>query len=376
MPAVSEEAKARKRERERRRWHEDPEYRARKLALERQRYHAKRKRRSLDDQLRDVRDQREANDARRDLRAALERIDELEATLTQYQRYTETPLRRVEPASLATRSRSAAVVALLSDVHAEERVHQTDAIPNEYSLDIAQRRVARFFAGVEWLTQRAQTNFDIGTLVLWLGGDLITGDIHAENLETAECPPGVAMLAVRDWIAAGVRRLLEAMPGLHIRVPCSCGNHGRTTKRMRASTGYGHSWEWLLYQVLGHDFADDPRVQVHATQDEMQYLRVFDFDLAFHHGHRMRYSGGVGGITIPATKAVMRWDRWKRCDLYHFGHFHTQLDLGQYAFNGSVIGPSPYSFAIGASPEPPRQSWYVLDAKRGKTMVSPVWVAE
>lgn len=183
-------------------------------------------------------------------------------------------------------------------------------------------------------------------------------------------------MIARDWLVSGIRAMLAALPDVSFVVPCSVGNHGRTTKRMNAATGYGHSWEWLLYQMIGHAFRDEPRVTVHTTRDEMQYVDALDCTLAFHHGHRMRYNGGIGGITIPAIKAAHRWDAWRKADYYHFGHFHTALDLGQIAFNGSVIGPSPYGFAIGATPEPPQQSFYVLDAKRGKTAKSPVWVEE
>ncbi len=331
---------------------------------------------TLDDQRRKHADRSQATQARADLRRALDKIDTLDRIVREYERYTAEPIRPVPPVVLRGGRREAVAVALLSDVHAEERIARTPAIPNEYSLAIAERRVMRFFAGVVWLIQHAGGAFDVRTLVLWLGGDLITGDIHDELLERAEVPPGEATLLVRDWITAGVQSILDALPGVAISMPCSVGNHGRTTKRMNAATGYGHSWEWLMYQIIAHDFRDEPRVQIHASQDEMQYVEVLDRTLAFHHGHRMRYNGGIGGITVPAIKAMHRWEQWRECDYYHFGHFHTRLDLGKIAFNGSVIGPNPYGFAIGAAPEPPAQSFYLLDAKRGKTMASPIWVGE
>ena len=321
-------------------------------------------------------DRRERRGAEQRLRHAYDRISSLEHLIERYTEIAASPVRRVKPARLHEGKRNATAVALLSDIHAEEEVRRTAAIPNEYNLAIADRRVARFFAGVTWLVQRAQRDFDIDALVLWLGGDLITGHLHEENLERTACPPAEATLIVRDWIHAGIRVLLDALPGMRLVIPCSIGNHGRTTKRMRAATGYGHSWEWLIYNVLAHDFRDEPRVTVHTSEDVIQYVDVYDYTLAFHHGFAMRYNGGVGGITIPATKQVLRWQQWRAADYYHFGHFHTQLDLGTYAFNGSVIGPNAYALSIGASPDPPRQSFYLLDEKRGKTHVCPVWVGE
>jgi hypothetical protein len=320
---------------------------------------------------------RERTQVRSALEKAYAEIDALEDTVAAFEQLAAARPARIAPHAFGGTQRHATAVALLSDVHAEERVVRTDAIHNEYDLEIAQRRVGRFFSGVTWLVQHAARDFAIDGLVLWLGGDLITNQLHEESAETGALPPAEAILVVRDWIVSGVRQLLAELPDVpRIAIPCSIGNHGRTTKRMRATTGYGHSWEWLMYHVLAGDFAGEPRVSVHATRDLIQYQDVYGYRLAFHHGHSMRYNGGVGGITIPATKQVLRWQQWQRCDYYHFGHFHTQLDLGAYAFNGSVIGPNAYALSIGASPEPPQQSFYLLDSKRGKTHVCPVWVGE
>jgi len=319
--------------------------------------------------------EKRATAADRDLRIALDHIEDLERLVGVYENFSAEPIRPVKPTRLKKGKRPAAAVALLSDLHIEERVDRTPAIQNEYNLAIAEARLGRFFAALVPLIRSARM-FDVGTLVLWLGGDIITGSIHDELLERAEVPPGEATMLARDWLVDGIRKLLAKLPETDLVIPCSIGNHGRTTKKMHAATGYGHSWEWVLYQMVAREFYDEPRVQVHSSPDEMQYVEVLDRTLAFHHGHRLRYNGGIGGITIPAVKAVHRWEQWRDCDYYHFGHFHTRIDLGQIAFNGSLIGPSPYGFAIGAAPEPPQQSFYILDDKRGKTMSCPVWVAE
>jgi hypothetical protein len=52
------------------------------------------------------------------------------------------------------------------------------------------------------------------------------------------------------------------------------------------------------------------------------------------------------------------------------------MDLRKISVNGSLVGPGYYSRAIAASPEPPQQAFYLLDDKRGKTAVSPIWVSD
>lgn len=306
---------------------------------------------------------------------ALERVEQLETELAAVTAGLSAPLPRLEPARLRAGKRRATAVALLSDLHFEERVIRTDAIPNEYDLAIADRRLARFFAGTAWLAQHAPA-FEIGELVLWLGGDMISGQIHDENTETSQLPPAQATLDVAARITSGIRQLLADLPGVTLTIPCSQGNHARTTKTVRAGTGYGHSWEWLLYNMIAKDFAGEPRVRVHLAPDELCYVETLGFTLAFHHGHRIKWQGGIGGVTVPAIKAVHRWDAWRDADYYCFGHYHQRIDLGQIAFNGSVIGPNAYALGLGCTPEPPQQSFFLLDEKRGKTMACPVWVAE
>jgi len=327
------------------------------------------------DDLRSRRAEHDRREAAARAERALERVEQLEAELVAVTAGLSAALPRLEPARLRDGKRRATAVALLSDVHFEERVERSDVIPNEYGPAIADRRLARFFAGTAWLAQHAPA-FDIGELVLWLGGDMISGQIHDENVETSELPPAVASLQVAGRITSGIRQLLADLPGVTLTVPCSLGNHARTTKTVRAATGYGHSWEWLIYSMIAKDLAGEPRVRVHLAPEELCYVETLGFTLAFHHGHRIKWQGGIGGVTVPAIKAAHRWDAWRAADYYCFGHYHQRIDLGQIAFNGSVIGPNAYALGLGCTPEPAQQSFFLLDERRGKTLASPVWVAE
>ena len=327
------------------------------------------------DDLRSRRAEHDRREAAARAERALERVEQLEAELVAVTAGLSAALPRLEPARLRAGKRRATAVALLSDVHFEERVERSDVIPNEYGPAIADRRLARFFAGTAWLAQHAPA-FDIGELVLWLGGDMISGQIHDENVETSELPPAVASLQVAGRITSGIRQLLADLPGVTLTVPCSLGNHARTTKTVRAATGYGHSWEWLIYSMIAKDLAGEPRVRVHLAPEELCYVETLGFTLAFHHGHRIKWQGGIGGVTVPAIKAAHRWDAWRAADYYCFGHYHQRIDLGQIAFNGSVIGPNAYALGLGCTPEPAQQSFFLLDERRGKTLASPVWVAD
>jgi hypothetical protein len=287
------------------------------------------------------------------------------------------PLPKIPRRELGSGLREGTAVALFSDVHCEEEVLPgATPIPNVYNLKVSDVRIGRFFSGVDWLIQKERQACKIRDMILWLGGDLMSGLIHEENLETSAHPPIATLLWLYPHLVSGIQLLLEKTGIEHLQIVCSYGNHGRDTKKCRFATGAHHSYEWGMYQILGEHLKGDPRVSVLADPSEHQYARAYDFDLHFHHGHRINFGGGVGGITIPVNKAIAQWDQVRRSDLHHFGHFHQLLWLRSGIINGSVIGFNSYAMGIKASPEPPQQAFYVLDSKRGRTAQSPVWVAE
>lgn len=304
----------------------------------------------------------------RDLAALREIFDTLTAC-------TSAPLPPVRRYELRSGLREATAVALLSDAHTDEFVRKGETpYPNVYNPEIAERSLGRFFEGVRWLIDLYRPKFQIRNAVVWLGGDLYTGHIHAENKENTARPPIKSILWLRPRLKAGIDSLLEDGQIEHVYVPCSYGNHGRDTLKPYRALGAAHSYEWLMYQWLASQYEGHPRVHFLADESAHQYHRVYDFDCHYHHGDETNYQGGVGGITIPINKAVAQWDLAAKCHFHNFGHWHQYLDTGRVAMNGSVIGYSAYSMSIKATPEPSQQSFYLIDSKRGKTARHPVWV--
>lgn len=287
------------------------------------------------------------------------------------------PLKPIKRREFASGLREATAVAMLSDAHVEERVKPSDTPSgNFYNLDIAALRLERFFAGIEWKIEMYRSRFAIRDLLLWYGGDLVSGHIHDENVETSAFPPIAACLWIQPRLVDGVRRLVDRLKLERLQLVCSYGNHGRDTRKPRRATGAHHSYEWSMYQQIAQLLSDDPRIEVLADPSAHQYAKAYDFDLHFHHGDETSYQGGVGGITIPLNKAVAQWDKVRRCHYHHFGHWHQYQDTGNMVVNGSVIGFNAYAMSIKASPEDPQQAFYLLDSKRGKTCKSPLWVGD
>jgi len=262
-----------------------------------------------------------------------------------------------------------------SDWHVEETVKSNTVNGlNSYNLDIAKTRAEKFFQNGLRLVKIQQKDTKIDTIVLPLLGDFISNGIHDELLETNSLQPIDATIFVQNLIASGIEYLLKDNSIKKIIVPCHSGNHGRITEKRRISTENGNSLEYFMYCQLANYFKDNPRVEFLVSQSYLSYLEVYGYTVRFHHGHAMRYAGGIGGISISVNKAIAQWNKLQRVDIDVFGHFHQKFDGGNFICNGSLIGYNAYALSIKASYEKPTQVFFCISKKHGKTVVAPIFI--
>ena len=280
-------------------------------------------------------------------------------------------LRGVQPAALPKSGRQkrqrhqATAVLMLSDIHCEERVlPETVNGENEYSLDVCQLRLAEIEERFLDCLQHERHQADVSRVLVWLGGDFITGHIHPDCAEVAQLSP---MNATR-WIAERLRGLVDRIAeNVGTVIVCTnAGNHGRSTEKNRIATELDHSWEQLMYFTLARE-ERNRNVQWQVAEGHLGYVDLDGFMVRTTHGHSIRYAGGVYGLALPASKAIARWDAGRKADLTIFGHYHSWgwLRGARYIANGSVIGHSPYAERV-ASPERPCQGMAIIDHGRNE----------
>lgn len=283
--------------------------------------------------------------------------------------------RKVPVIAASKRKASESVaVAVASDWHCEETVEARKVNgKNEYNLGVAAKRIEAFFSRVVHLTDLQRNGTDIDTLLLPILGDIITGYIHDELVESNGASPVDALLWVAPRLANGIRYLRDKGGFKRLIIPCCVGNHGRTTAKRRIKTRVENSYEWMLYHMLARELAD-PKIEWHICPGYHQFVEVYDLTLRCHHGDAIRYAGGVGGITIPVNKAISQWDKTIRADLDLFGHYHQTLWGRKFVSNGSLIGYNEFAVEIKGDYEPPQQAWFLLRAGRGRTLHGPIFV--
>jgi hypothetical protein len=271
----------------------------------------------------------------------------------------------------------AVAVALASDWHIEEVVHGYQVADlNSFNEQVCLTRVQRYFRHLVKLVKKERQGTTIETLVLWLGGDFISGFIHDELIEGNRLMPIDAVLECQEHLASGIKYLLKHTD-LKLVIPTSSGNHGRTTAKVHLSTESGNSLEYFMYCTLARMFAGNPRVTFMLNRGYHTYLDVWDnFTIRFHHGHSMRYLGGQSGIAGPATRMIKNWNEGRHANLDCFGHFHQLYRHGTFVGNGSLIGPGAYSWRGGFSPERPQQAFFLVDRDLGLTVFCPIILTE
>lgn len=266
----------------------------------------------------------------------------------------------------------------ISDLHWGEVVDPSQiGGVNEYNLEIAQRRLRECVTRTIYLLKQHVVNPDFPGIVMILGGDMVTGDIHEELTATNEreiMPTFVDLFGVLAWAISTMADQFG-----RVFVPCVTGNHGRNTHKIRAKGRNFTSYDWLLYVMLEKHFAADKRVSFYIPNGPDALFKIFGTRYLLTHGDQFRGGDGMIGALGP----ILRGDHKKRSrnsqvgheyDILLMGHWHQLIQLRKLIVNGSLKGYDEYGNANNFSFEPPAQALWITHPTHGVTISMPVYV--
>ena len=315
----------------------------------------------------------EGNITKKKYKEALLENDRLRVEKEAILRIQETP-QKIKFTQRQNGGSDATAFIIASDWHIEETVRPSDVSGlNEYNLEICDKRVKKFFSNAVKLLEITQKESRVNQVVLALLGDFISGHIHLELLENNTLLPADAIWRVQNYLISGINFLLNNSK-IELTIICHGGNHGRMTKRIHHATEQGNSLEVYMYNNIALHFKNNKRINFVIAEGYHTYVDVYDYKVRLHHGHAIRYAGGVGGIFIPVNKAIAQWNKGRTVDLDVFGHFHQFKDGGNFICNGSLIGYNAFALSIKADYEKPKQAFFLIDRKHGKSIVAPIWL--
>lgn len=258
------------------------------------------------------------------------------------------------------------VCAILSDTHFDEVVNPSELDGrNKYDREIATLRLQQFFEKIILLTDDYLKGLNYNGIVLFLGGDIFSGDIHEELTQTNEDTMLGSVLFWSEQLSAGINLLADRFETVHI--PCVVGNHGRRTRKPRAKLRARDNYDWFLAKTLENHFSGDERITFDIPDATDCLVTINDTRYLLTHGDQARGGGGIGGIWPPIMRLVARKRNNVDFDCMVLGHWHQLVMAPSSGFilNGSLKGYDEYAATENFPYEQAQQALWVDVPKHG-----------
>lgn len=264
----------------------------------------------------------------------------------------------------------------LSDLHWGEVVHPRQInYVNQYNLAIAKQRMQYTVDTAVHLLRILDKGMDYPGIVVPLGGDMISGNIHDELQATNELNTMPTVLDLYGVLIGVINQLADTFGKVYL--PCVSGNHGRDTKKIWSKDRNHTSFDWLLYQFLAKHFANDKRIQFAIPDGSDASYQVYGTRYLLTHGDQFRGGDGIIGPLGPLTRGNQKkLARNTAIDMAYdvmiCGHWHQYIHLERLIVNGSMKGYDEYAYQGNFGFEPPRQGLWLTHPRFGITYRMPV----
>jgi hypothetical protein len=243
---------------------------------------------------------------------------------------------------------------------------------NEYSVEIAEKRVERLVDSTINLAFNHHSGNYPG-IVINLLGDFVSGGLHPELLKTDEEEVIPSALRARDLLVGALRRMADKFGSVY--APCACGNHGRATPKPESKRYVYQNFDWLIYQLLIREFADDPRIRIVVRPSNDVYYRVYNLRFLCVHGDMLGVKGGDGiiGSIGPISRGEIKASRQSSAfgwdyDFLLLGHWHQPLWLPRAIVANALKGFDEFAHKVlRAVPSRPSQPLWFVHPNHGIT---------
>lgn len=266
---------------------------------------------------------------------------------------------------------------MLSDLHLDEVVEPDQVMgSNAYNRDIAVQRLGKTFQNFVKVTRDNWTSIHYDGVIMPLGGDIFSGDIHEELKESNEDTILGSLDFWLDHLASGISLLAEGFERVHI--PVVVGNHGRMTRKPRAKFRARSNFDWFVGRALQRMFANDKRVTFDVSESADCLVECYSQRVMLTHGDQASGGQGIGGIWPPimrlnARKRQRQEAVGRRYDLLIMGHWHSLVFGPDFIVNGSLKGQDEYAHIENFGFEPPRQAAWLMTPEHGVTWTAPIF---
>lgn len=272
---------------------------------------------------------------------------------------------------------AATLVAMLSDTHFDEVVNPDEINGlNAYNREIASMRLEKWAVNLIKMARHYLAGIEYDGIMIILGGDILSGDIHDELTQTNADTMLSSVLFWAQEIGAAIGLLTEEFGSCH--VVSVMGNHGRTTRKPRAKLRAKTNFDWLIAKMIERHFSADKRITFQIPESADALAKIYSTGLLITHGDQVNGGGGIGGIYPPIMRLRARKQQNHQAmgsgfDSLMMGHWHSYLSTPTLTINGSMKGFDEYAAISNFAFEPPQQAMLIVTPERGITIHAPIF---
>ena len=280
----------------------------------------------------------------------------------------------------STAKNNATVVVMLSDTHFDEVVDpdEMDGL-NKYDRKIATQRLELWAQNVIHLTRNYLSGVTYDGIVVMLGGDIFSGDIHEELAQTNEDSMLGSLLYWSEQISAAIDLFSQEFKKVHVMsVP---GNHGRMSRKPRAKLRARTNFDWLLSKMLERHFTGKKNITFDVPDSADCLVNIYGWGHLLTHGDQTSGGGGIGGIGPPvmrlrARKLTRYSDVGRPFHTLWMGHWHQYISTPSLIVNGSMKGYDEYAMINNFGFEVPQQALAIITPQHNVTFQCPVFFSD
>jgi hypothetical protein len=265
---------------------------------------------------------------------------------------------------------------LWSDWHFGEVVRPEEVAGlNVFNAEVAAERITRLVDRTINLCRDHMGKGDTPYpgIIVCLGGDMISGDIHEELFATNDRTTQQCINDLTDLLIGALERMADEFG--RVFVPCVVGNHGRASRKPRMKGRIFTSHEWNIYCNLERHFRRDDRVRFSIPEETDARFNVYGQRFLLTHGDSLGVKGGDGiiGAIGPIMRGSLKVGRseaqiGRDADWIIMGHWHQMLWLPGVIVNGALKGYDEYArLAIRAPYSRPSQALWFVHPEHGVT---------
>jgi hypothetical protein len=265
----------------------------------------------------------------------------------------------------------------ISDPHYGEVVDPSTIMGvNEYNAEIARKRIATTFRRAVHMAQDHLTGVYYEGILLALGGDMITGEIHEDLSTTNDRTTPESIFDMVNILEEGILFLADHFGRVHVvAVP---GNHARTTRKPRTKGYSKNNFDWLIYLFLEKAFANDDRVTFQVSLGQDLPFEYGGHRYVLTHGDQFRGGSGISGMLSPLMLGQHRKNKLytsisQPFDYLLVAHWHQLFWGKSLVVNGTIKGYDEYAMSKVFDFETPRQAFWCTDPRYGMTVQCPIF---